>query len=140
MKKTILTLLAFITLLTSVAAIPANAAIADPGETVMPLWDNTLALNISIIFQDNGYGYAEGTIVGYTGVTQIVVDVTVYQQTGTNWSYVTDNQTTINGRGGAFSCPFPTVSGAYYKAEYTITVTKNGVNEVIEKEKYAICE
>ncbi len=140
MKKTILTLIAFITLLTSVSLIPANAAIADPGETVMPLWDNTSTLTIAMIFEDNGYGYAEGTVVGKIGVTKIVADVTVYKQVNSAWVQVTSNQTIINGKGGVFSCPFPAENGAYYKADYVITVTRNSVDEIITKTKYATCE
>lgn len=139
-KKTILTLIAIITLMSTAAVLPTYAALPDNGETVMPMWDNTAALNISIIFNKNGYGYAEGTVFGVVGVSKIVVDVTIYRQVGTNWIYVTQNQTTINSQGGVFSCPFPASYGSYYKAEYTIIVIKGGLAEVITKEKCATCE
>ena len=135
MKKTILTLIAFITLLTSVTLIPANAAIADPGETVMPLWDNTSTVNISLLFGDNGYGYAEGTVAGKIGVTNIIFEVVVYKQVGTAWVQVSEKQVVVPRQNGGISCAFPLESGAYYKAEYTFTVTRNGVDEIIQKTK-----
>lgn len=140
MKKTILTLIAFITLLTSVTLIPANAAIADPGETVMPLWDNTATIHLAIDFNPNGYGYAEATVIGVPGVTKIVVDIQVFRQYGTSWVSVAEKEITVNSLNGLFSCPFVPVEGAYYKADYTITVSKNNVDEIINKTIYDTCE
>ena len=139
MKKTILTLIAIITLLSTVAVLPTYAALPDTGGTVEPMWDNTATLHIAIDFPGNGYGYAETTVIGKVGVTKITVDISVYRQVGSSWVLVTEDSFTINFLNGIASCPFPAVTGAYYKAEYEITVTRDGIDEIITKTKYATC-
>ena len=135
MKKTILTLLALVMLLASVTVIPANAAVPDPGEIVAPMWDNTAMINIAMSFFEDGNGYAEGTVTGKSGVTSIVTDIVVYKKVGTYWIKIAENQTVTNGRSSGFYCQFPATPGVTYKALYVITVTKNGVDEVITKTK-----
>lgn len=140
MKKTILTLIAIITLLSTVAVLPTYAAVADPGETVMPLWDNTSMINIAIDFPEEGYGFSECVVIGYSGVTKIVIEIVVYKKVLFSWVQIAQKQETINNDYGGSSCQFTPVEGATYKSTYKITVTKNNIDEVIEKEKISICE
>lgn len=140
MKKTILTLIAIITLLASATVIPVNAAVADSGETVTPLWDNTDLVNIAIDFNDNGYGYSECLVVGKGGVTKIVIEIVVYKKVLFSWVQIAEKQEVFNHDVALSSCQFTPVSGATYKSTYKITVTKNGVDEIIEKTKTSTCE
>ena len=140
MKKTILTLLAIITLLASATVIPANAALPDTGETVQPMWDNTSMLNIAISFPEEGYGFSECVVIGKTGVTKIVIEIVVYKRVGLSWVQVAEKRETFNHFNGASSCQFLPVEGSTYKSTYKITVTKNNIDEVIEKEKISVCE
>ena len=139
MKKTILTLIAIITLLASATVIPANAALPDTGETVQPMWDNTDIINIAIDFPEYGYGFSECVVLGKGGVTQIVIEIVVYKQVGLSWVQVAEKQETINHRAGLSSCQFTPVEGATYKSTYKITVNKNNIDEVIEKEMTRVC-
>lgn len=140
MKKTILTLIAIITLLSTVAVLPTYAALPDTGGTVEPMWDNTDVINIAIDFPEYGYGFSECVVLGKGGVTQIVIEIVVYKQVGLSWVQVAEKQETINHRAGLSSCQFTPVEGATYKSTYKITVTKNNIDEVIEKEKISVCE
>lgn len=115
---------------------PINAAIAEPD--VEPLWDNTATITLTLGFPDQGY--ADATIVGKSGVSKIIIDIYVYRQSGSSWIYVAEEHKTINGMYGVISCQFTPINGAYYKADYTFTVTKNNVDEVINKTKYRTCE
>ena len=139
-KKTILTLIAIITLMSTVAVLPTYAALPDNGETVMPMWDNTDVVNIAISFPEEGYGFSECVVLGKGGVTKIVIEIVVYKKVGLSWIQVAQKRETINSHGGLSSCQFTPVEGATYKSTYKITVTKNNIDEVIEKEKISVCE
>ena len=115
---------------------PINAAIAEPD--VEPLWTNTNHITITLSFPDNGY--AEASIIGKTGVTKITIDIYVHRQSGSSWIYVNEAHQTFYNIGGGLSCKFTPVDGAYYRATYTFTVTKNGVDEVITETQYRTCE
>lgn len=140
MKKTILTLIAIFTLLASATVIPANAALPDNGETVEPMWDNTSVINISFSFPEEGYGFSECTVLGKSGVTKIVIEIVVYKKVGLSWVQVAEKQDIHHYDIALSSCQFTPVEGATYKSTYKITVTKNNINEVIEKENIAVCE
>ena len=133
--KMMATLMALMTLLTCVA-MPIQAATAEPD--VMPLWENTSSMTLTLGFPD--YGYAEATITGKSGVTQIIVDIYVYRQSGSSWIYVNESHTTINRIAGGASCQCVAYSGTYYRADYTFTVTRNGIDEIINKTQYGTCE
>ena len=139
-KKTILTLIAIITLMSTVAVLPTYAALPDTGETVMPLWDNTSLVNISFSFPEEGYGFSECGVIGQSGVTQIVIEIVVYRKVLLSWIKVAEKQEIFNHYVGLSSCQFTPVEGATYKSTYKITVTKNNIDEVIEKEKISVCE
>ena len=140
MKKTILTLIAIITLLSTVAVLPTYAALPDTGGTVEPMWDNTSLVNIAIGFPEEGYGFSECVVLGRSGVTKIVIEIIVYKKVGLSWIKIAEKQETINHFNGGSSCQFTPVEGVTYKSTYKITVTKNNIDEVIEKEKISVCE
>ena len=118
-------------------AMPINAAVAEPD--VEPLWTNTNQITITLSFPD--YGYADASIIGKVGVTKIVIDTYVHRQSGNSWIYVNEaHQTFYNTMGGGLSCKFTPIKGAYYRATYTFTVTRNGVDEVITETQYRTCE
>ena len=117
-------------------AMPINAAVAEPD--VEPLWNNTASVIISLGFPDNGY--AEATVYGKSGVTKIILDVYVYRQSGNSWIYVAEKHATISNRIGSVSCQFTAISNTYYRADYTFTITRNGVDEIIQETKYRTCE
>ena len=116
-------------------AVPIQAAVVKPD--VEPNWENTSSMTLTLSFPDDGY--ADATISGKIGVTQIIIDICVYRQSGTYWIRVGEAHTTIYGVAGGLSCQFNSIKRAYYRADYTFTVTKNGVDEVISKTKYATC-
>lgn len=140
MKKTILTLIAFITLLTSVTLIPANAAIADPGETVMPLWDNVVSTSTNFLFNDNLDGSAEITVAVRPGSTSTTITIKVYKHEGNDWVKIEEGTKTSSTIVTAYNVIFSGVVGAYYKAEYTISVTRLGNTETITETRYVECE
>lgn len=140
MKKTILTLIAFITLLTSVTLIPANAAIADPGETVMPLWDNVTSTSTNFLFNDNLDGSAEITVTAKLGSTSTTITIKVYRQEGNEWILIKEGSKTSTMIVTAYNVLFPGEVGEYYKAEYTISVTRLGTTETITETRYVTCE
>ena len=139
-KKTILTLIAIITLMSTVAILPTYAALPDTGETVQPRWSNTEVVNIAISYPEKGYGFSECVVIGSTGVSKIVIEIVVYRKVLFSWVQVAEMQETINNYFGGSSCQFTPVEGATYKSTYKITVTKNNVDEVIEKEMTRVCD
>lgn len=140
MKKTILTLIAFITLLTSVTLIPANAAIADPGETVMPLWDNITLTSTNFLFNDNLDGSAEITVSAKPGSTSTTITIKVYKQEGSQWTLIKEGTKTSSTMVTAYNVLFRGVVGEYYKAEYIISVTRLGSTETITELRYVECK
>ena len=126
-KKRISLLLAIITLI-SVFSASVSAAVADP---VKPRWKNTGVVSCLIGFPDDGYGYAEGHVMGHPTVNKITADVYVYRQSGDDWIYAGEEHKTVYSASLNISCKFEPIDGAYYKADYTFVVTKNGVDELI---------
>ena len=136
MKKIFLMLLT-LTLLFSAITIPTAAAVA-PGNTVSPMWTNTSFVNYHIIF-DGNTGYAECSTTAKASPKTITIDVYVYAYINSNWVYVTENHVTKTGMVCAFSHPFSATSGVTYKADFTITVTGNGIDEVITTTSEKVC-
>ncbi len=117
-------------------AVPIQAAVVKPD--VETNWQNTSSMTLTLSFPDDD-GYAEAVIIGQSGVTQIITDIYVYRQVGSSWVRVGEEHTTTNDRHACVSCQFNAIKRAYYRAEYTFTVTKDGFDEVISKTKYATC-
>lgn len=130
-------LIAFIlTLVTILSIVPCTVSAVAIKDTVIPLWQNTGSVSCKIGFPDDGYGYAEACVMGHPTVTEIHGDVYVYRQVGSDWVYVGKKHKTVESCTLIISCKFDPIDGAYYRADYTFIVTKNGIDEVITKTKY----
>ena len=106
-------------------------AMAAQKEEVEPLWDNAMSVSLSI-----SSGKVQSRVVGVSGVSQILLDVYVYVQNGSSWDYVTENHKTSNSMLLTDTLNFTAVAGAYYRADFTVVIIKNGVSEVITQTKY----
>ena len=133
-RKMLAMILAVLTILVYMT-MPIHAAVVEPD--VRPMWENTATITLNLTFPDDGY--AEASICGQFGVTKIVIDVYVYRQVGSSWTLVGEEHTTINGMAGSISCRFNTINRAYYRADYTFTVTKNNVDEIINETQSRTC-
>ena len=133
-KKTILTLIAIITLMSTVAVLPTYAALPDTGGTVEPRWDYTSVINTSLGFiEEENYGAAECSVVAQYHDVTITIDIVVHRKIGFLWVHVTEGHFEIDDSMALVTCPFSPIKGKTYRATYTITVTRNGSNEVITK-------
>lgn len=132
LKKTLSLLLVMLSLL-SVFAVGVSAS--DIG--IQPLWDNTRIMSCRVYVDTDGYGYAESDVFGHFSSNKIEVDVIVYEKNGSDWVYVGEDHVTSNTNFCFTSYQFDVSDGAVYKADFTFTVTKDGVDEVIEKTCYS---
>lgn len=133
-KKTILTLIAIITLISTVAVLPTYAALPDNGGTVEPRWDYTSVINTSLGFiEEENYGAAECSVVAQYHDVTITIDIVVHRKIGFLWVHVTEGHFEIDDSMALVTCPFSPIKGKTYRATYTITVTRNGNDEVITK-------
>lgn len=126
----------FLIIITIFSIIPCNVSAANIDNTVVPCWDNTGVVSCKIGFPNDGYGYAEGFVMAHFDASKITGDVYVYRQVGTSWVYVAEKHESVNDTSLGISCQFVPIAGAYYKAEYTFVVTKNGVDEIITDTVY----
>ena len=136
MKKFFLMLLT-LTLVFSAITIPAAAATATDN-VVTPRWTNTSNVDYLISFNGNT-GYAEGSVMAKASPKTFKVDIYVYVQTAAGWVYVTETHVSKTGMVIGFGCPFSATSGAYYKADFVVTVTGNGIDEVITATAHNTC-
>ena len=88
--------------------------------SAMPLWDNFDSLVTKITFSGTS-GLASASISDSTYSADVTGMLTVYKQTKAGWLFICRE------------------SGAYYKAEFSVTVTKNGVSEPATKVAYKTC-
>ncbi len=136
MKKVVLIILSLV-MLVSAVAVPVSAATAD--NTVQPRWTNTTSVNAAIGFID-GVGYAESMVRGNIGTSSIATDIYLYKYVDDDWEYVDELHEIQYKRIVGASLPFDAEVGEYFKAEYTFTVTKGGVDEVIIRTVYKTIE
>ena len=130
MKKQTMRIFAIIMMILVVFPLQMFAMAAQKDE-VEPLWDNAMSVSLSI-----SSGKVQSRVVGISGVSQIQLDVYVYVQNGSSWDYVTENHKTSNSMLLTDTLNFTAVAGAYYRADFTVVITKNGVPEVITQTKY----
>ena len=131
MKRKIILSLFCLVLLFATCAVPIGAVDDDYG--IMPLWDNTSAINCALTFDKND-GYAEGFVQAEFGTSAIKIDVFVYKQIGLKWIYVGQRHVACtNDLVLGISHLFTAEMGMKYKADFTFTVTKDGVDEVITR-------
>lgn len=129
---------AFLAIIALLAVIPLTASGAANDE-IAPYWQNTGVVSCKIGFSDDGYGYAEAHVMGHPTANKIKADVYVYRQVGSAWVYVGEEHKTVNSSSLTISCKFNSIEGAYYRADYTLVVTKNGVDETITNTVYKTC-
>lgn len=127
----------------SIATAPAYAiddstfAVAE--STVEPRWQNTMATTVALSFK-NSKAIISVDVVGYVGTTFSKGTVMLTKLTGSNtgtikkWTglscssniFTFDNEST------------PVTSSGLYRVNFSITVTRNGVSEVVTGYKDAI--
>ncbi len=122
-------ILAFATSVTYVGA----AQIEEP--SVEPLWQNTSSVRVDIGYID-GIAYAESLVIADIGTTSITTEVKVFRQHGNYYVRIAKKQDTEYDYVGGMSCPFEPVEGVTYCAQYTFTVVKDGISEVITRSCY----
>lgn len=137
MKK-ILTIIVTVAMIMSWFCIAAQAATMDG--SVTPRWDNTAMITVGIHFLETGEAFAESLTCGHFGTTKIASEVKVYKQYGSFWVQVAKATQTTYGDTDLLTCHFDPVVGAYYKAVFTVTVTKNNTDETITKTYYRTYE
>ena len=137
LKKIMLVCLSMLMMM-SFVAIPAQAAVAD--DTVAPCWDNTGIIELTLAFPEEGVGCAEAYVVGQPGTSKIEVSVYIYRKSGLFWIYKDSEHATFNSITCVQGCTFAASKGTRYKAEYIITVTKDGTDETITKTQYRTYE
>ncbi len=116
---------------------PVGAAIRNE-ETVQPLWENTYTVQVNMAYIE-GKGYAESLVQARFDTTSIATDVYIYMLYNGTWIYFTELHETIYDFVAAASCEFTAIHGATYRADFTFTVTRNGLAEVIHRTEYAVC-
>lgn len=134
MKKQIMICM-FAILLMATVSIPVGAATVD--NSIQPLWANTVSVNCSLDF-DNGIGYAGSSVKAFPGTSSIKTDIIIYKQVNGEWIYVTELHDTQYKTTSNLCCEFAAENGAYYRADYTITVTKRGIDEIINQTNYKL--
>lgn len=133
MKKLKKLLVALLAATLMVSALPLSASAAAIENEVMPLWDNANHISYGISFQDGDYGYADSYVLGKFGVTNISIDTYIYCLINGDWVYVTETHGSVQSNSLNTECTFSATYGYTYRADYTFTITKNGVDEIIEK-------
>lgn len=107
-------------------------------ETVEPLWDNISSMKNTITFEGTE-GTARGTLRGEAGTTEMTGSLKVYKETDRGWVFVASDSDSVTGDVMTLSVDFTGVSGGYYKSVFSVTVTRNGVEETETKTEYAYC-
>jgi hypothetical protein len=134
LKTKIISFILLISVLSTI--IPCAVSAAAVNDMVSPAWSNTGMVSCMIGFPDDGYGYAEAHVMGHPTANKIHADVYVYRQVGSSWVYVGETHKTVESCSLSISCKFTPIDGAYYRADYTFVVTKDGVDETISQTKY----
>ncbi len=134
MKKIVICLISFVLVVCSLVA-PVGAAAVDNGDVAQPLWDNTETLDVTVYFE-NGVGTAYSAIGAQFDTTSITTDIYIYRVSGSNLIYVCENHETLYDFIGDTTCSFPAVKWVTYRIDYVFTVTRNGIDEVINRTIY----
>ena len=132
MKKVIITMLAILMLVSSIA-LPIGAL--ETETTVQPRWSNISNIDCTLTVID-GVGHADCVSSAQFGSTSIQTDIYVYEYVEDGWVYVTEKHDIKYKMVSGVSCTFPAHSDGYYCAVYTFTVTKAGVDESVERIVY----
>ncbi len=107
-------------------------------ETIEPLWVNIRDMRNPITFVGTA-GNASGILMGESGTTEMTGSLKVYKETDRGWVFVASDSDSVTGTSMTLSVDFTGVSGGYYKSVFSVTVTRNGVEEAETKTEYAYC-
>lgn len=107
-------------------------------ESIEPLWDNIRNMENTITF-DGTEGTANAELDGKSGTTVISGSLKVYKQTDRGWVFVASDSDSNDGTYLSLSVDFSGVSGGYYKSVFSVTVTRNGMDETETMTTYAWC-
>lgn len=123
---------------TVISAFSVSTSAATVNPSVEPLWDNASLANSTMVFNGTE-GNATMNVVGKSGVTKIEGYVEISKYDGSEWVYVTEASKTVTTRTCYLRITFTGEVGYEYKAEFTFTVYKDGVGEVITETRTEIC-
>jgi hypothetical protein len=116
MKKRLAFALALIISLCVLGSVCVNAGL---------MWTNTKTAEIT--FESDG---ATGYVRGYSGTTNISITLTVYRQNSYGgWTYVGQSSGSSSSNPYQRKVYYTPVSGGYYKAVMSFSVTANGYTE-----------
>lgn len=132
MKKAVISLLAIVLLVSSIA-LPIGAS--DTDTVIQPRWSNIDSIDCTLTVID-GVGHADCLSTAQFGSTSIQTDIYVYEYIGDEWVYITEKHDIKYKMVSGVSCTFPASGNRYYCAVYTFTVTKSGIDEVVERIVY----
>ena len=118
----------FLTLILACSFVVPTFAAQKPTPEVEPLWDGIATMSVALDFYDD-IGTASGRVQKKSTASSISGVLTVYQQNGNDWIYITEwsgsKQIGTLLLGGDFTA----VQGATYKAVFTVTAYVNGGTE-----------
>lgn len=106
--------------------------------SVMPLWDNFDSIVARITFSGTS-GLATASVSESTYSADVTGMLTVYKQTKAGWLFICRETGESSNGILSLEMDFDGESGAYYKAEFSVTVTKNGVSEPATETAYKTC-
>ena len=136
MKKT--TFISILLVILFSFSIVSSAAVIND-ETVVPLWDNISTINVHMNFVGTE-GAVTGTIASKYA-DELRGTLVVYKQTDSGyWSYVGSAVETTTALAMAVTVEFEGELSGYYKAVFTVTATKDGVDETVTRTTYRTCE
>ena len=127
LKKLLVALLAATLML---SALPLSASAATIENEATPWQTNTNQISTRVWFEDD-YGYVSPLVMGKLGVTYISMDLEVYCIDNGVDVYITRTSESASSNALAFQFVFGAVPGSTYRIDYTITTTRNGVDEII---------
>ncbi|MGM9680568.1 MAG: hypothetical protein ACI3XR_03585 [Eubacteriales bacterium] len=137
MKKAIMSLVTALLIVSCMGMGLTSFAAVAPGGSAEIQWENTQSISAGLTFPEEGRGHCAVSILGDPGVSSIECTMEIYRQSGTDWIFVdSDTDSTTSSIAFLASMDFVSLEDTYYKAELTITVTKNGVDEVIKRTIY----
>lgn len=131
MKKLKKLLVALLAATLMVSALPLSASAAAIENEVMPLWDNTNQFYTQVTF-NNGYGRVSPLIIGKSGVTNISVDIKIYCIDNDDEIFIDGTYESVESGQMGFEFDFPANYGSTYRVDYTVIVTKDGIDERID--------
>lgn len=132
-KKLIAMVSVLLTVIFLLPPVPTPASPLDQGGIITPMWVHVGSIDVGLApFGNEVECY--GSVSAYSGVKRIDATLTLYRQSGSNWTYVTswEKSTTYASLSMAETCRV--TSGYNYKAVFQVTVVRNGSSETIKTE------